>query len=205
MSLFSLKWDTNNTYLIGLSKGSNNTVYLKREPHTSVCNDYNNDSDKEHALSCITSICNLQDAGEGWGRWGLLHRLDMTCVCRAHVSCCYGHPGIHIVLSYSAGVQRHLGIVYHVSGPVTVTLLRNWIPQSGNMWFVGKATSSEQGHFQAERARLCQLGYSPHKNLFVCVLFWMLTDIRPPWAVRGEYSPGKGRFRCIPLSGSLGC
>lgn len=54
--------------------------------------------------------------------------------------------------------------MYHVSGPVTVTLLRNWILQSGNMWLVGKATGSEQGHFQAERARLCQLGYSPHKK-----------------------------------------
>lgn len=55
-----------------------------------------------------------------------------------------------------------------VSGPVTVTLLRNWILQSGNMWLVGKATGSEQGHFQVERARLRQLGYSPHKaRLFV--------------------------------------
>lgn len=47
-------------------------------------------------------------------------------------------------------------------------------------WLVGKATGSEQGHFQAERARLCQLGYRPHKNLFVCVLFWMLGDVGPP-------------------------
>lgn len=38
------------------------------------------------------------------------------------------------------------------------------------MWLVGKATGSERGHFQAERACLCQLGYSPHNNLFVCVL-----------------------------------
>lgn len=95
--------------------------------------------------------------------------------------------------------------MYHVSGPVTVTLLRNWILQSGNMWLVGKATGSEQGHFQAERARLCQLGYRPHKNLFVCVLFWTLGDIRPPRAARGECSPQMGVSSWTPFFVRCGC
>lgn len=70
-------------------------------------------------------------------------------------------------------------------GPVAVRLLRNWILWSGNVRLVGTATGSEQGHFQTERARLCQLGYSPRKNLFVCILFWMLGGIRPPPVLRG--------------------
>lgn len=70
-------------------------------------------------------------------------------------------------------------------GPVAATLLRNWILWSGNVRLVGTATGSEQGQFQTERACLCQLGYSPHKNLFVCILFWMLGGIRPPRVLRG--------------------
>lgn len=56
-------------------------------------------------------------------------------------------------------------------GPVIATLLRNWILWSGNMWLVGTATGSEQGQFQTERARLCQLGYSPHKKTCLFVFF----------------------------------
>lgn len=145
-------------------------------------------------------VCKMLERGEVGGGCCINWAWPASAQHTSHVA-----KDIHIVLTYSAGIQRHLGIVYHVSGPVTVTLLRNWILQSGNMWLVGKATSSEQGHFQAERARLCQLGYSPHKILFVCVLFWVLRHIRPPWALRGECSQHKSGSGCPPLSVCPGC
>lgn len=85
-------------------------------------------------------------------------------------------------------------------GPVAATLLRNWILWSGNVRPVGTATGSERGHFQTERARLCQLGYSPHKYLFVCILFWVLGGSRPPPVLRGRCSPCVGDSSCMLAS-----